>query len=246
MWIVEQVRLAEGWQPDPFGRHDQRWISAGTPTDLVRDGRRERRDAPVEGPPPEPPPKQHWIDVDRLPTGTRARVPWPLNRIPPSYPVPERTRWHAAAAVALACCSVFVGLAISLGHVRPFYVPPLPRGEVVAQVVGVSSPTAFVSYNAPGANSNAPGDVIGVTASPGVGVGQSVVVNLDTDEIVTTSPPSKRVGKGFFGAVTGVVVLLALALRFWLQWSSTRRRLEAREFETDYRDDQWAGTSNSA
>jgi hypothetical protein len=237
---VEQVRLAEGWQPDPFGRHDQRWMSAGTATDLVRDGRREGHDAPEEGPPPEPPPKQHWIDVDRLPTRTRARVPWPLDRIPPSYPVPERRPWDIAAAVVLACCSVFVGLAISLGGVRPFYVPPLPKGDVVGQVEGVSYPAAFVSYP------DAPGGAIGVTATPGVGVGQDVVVNLDTDEIVATSPPREHLGKGFLGTVAGVVVLLAVALRLWLQGSWSRRRLEAREFETDYRDDQWAGTSNSA
>ena len=29
---------AEGWYVDPFGRHDARWFSDGTPTALVRDG----------------------------------------------------------------------------------------------------------------------------------------------------------------------------------------------------------------
>jgi hypothetical protein len=69
---------------------------------------------------------------------------------------------------------------------------------------------------------------------------------LATSDIVATSPPRSHLGKGFLGTMTGLVVLLAVALRLWLKGSSARRRLEAREFETDYREDQWAGTSNSA
>lgn len=41
--------LAEGWYRDPFGKHDDRWFSAGRPTKLVRDGGVESHD-----PPPEP------------------------------------------------------------------------------------------------------------------------------------------------------------------------------------------------
>ena len=44
----------EGWYKDPFGRHELRWFSNGTPTALVRDGDAEGHDAPpsepVEGP----------------------------------------------------------------------------------------------------------------------------------------------------------------------------------------------------
>jgi hypothetical protein len=38
----------EGWQPDPFGRHEQRWHSDGQPTWLVRDGKTEDED-PLPG-----------------------------------------------------------------------------------------------------------------------------------------------------------------------------------------------------
>lgn len=34
-------RRLEGWHTDPFGLHDARWISGGTPTKLVRDGLHE-------------------------------------------------------------------------------------------------------------------------------------------------------------------------------------------------------------
>jgi hypothetical protein len=36
----------EGWYKDPFGRHEARWISVGTPTALVRDGSVESQDPP--------------------------------------------------------------------------------------------------------------------------------------------------------------------------------------------------------
>jgi hypothetical protein len=41
---------AEGWYKDPYGEHEARWFSAGTPTSLVRDGRVESRDEPPERP----------------------------------------------------------------------------------------------------------------------------------------------------------------------------------------------------
>lgn len=34
--------LLEGWCTDPWGLHEARWMSAGAPTKLVRDGRDER------------------------------------------------------------------------------------------------------------------------------------------------------------------------------------------------------------
>jgi hypothetical protein len=38
----------EGWCTDPFGRHEARWISARTPTRLVRDGGTESYDEPPD------------------------------------------------------------------------------------------------------------------------------------------------------------------------------------------------------
>jgi hypothetical protein len=37
---------AEGWYRDPFGIHQDRWISDGRPTSLVRDGQIESQDEP--------------------------------------------------------------------------------------------------------------------------------------------------------------------------------------------------------
>ena len=37
----------QGWHPDPFGRHEERYFSAGEPTYLIRDGDAEGRD-PVD------------------------------------------------------------------------------------------------------------------------------------------------------------------------------------------------------
>ena len=40
----------EGWFTDPFGKHEARWLSAGRPTKLVRDGDAESYDEPPDGP----------------------------------------------------------------------------------------------------------------------------------------------------------------------------------------------------
>ena len=40
----------EGWYTDPHGRHEPRWMSAGTPTRVVRDGEVESSDEPDEAP----------------------------------------------------------------------------------------------------------------------------------------------------------------------------------------------------
>ena len=44
---------AEGWYRDPYRIHDDRWMSAGAPTKLVRDGQAESYDAPPDLPLPD-------------------------------------------------------------------------------------------------------------------------------------------------------------------------------------------------
>ena len=38
----------EGWYTDPFGRHEARWMSDGSPTKLVRDGDEESYEDPPD------------------------------------------------------------------------------------------------------------------------------------------------------------------------------------------------------
>jgi len=45
----------EGWYLDPYGLHEARWFSNGTPTKLVRDGEAESYEEPPDEPPPHPP-----------------------------------------------------------------------------------------------------------------------------------------------------------------------------------------------
>jgi hypothetical protein len=40
----------EGWYRDPYGIHEARWISAGSPTALVRNGDAEAQDPPPNTP----------------------------------------------------------------------------------------------------------------------------------------------------------------------------------------------------
>jgi hypothetical protein len=60
-WREEEVTMSgeEGWYVDPFGHHEARWISEGTPTALVRDGSVESQD---------PPPSESMTEpLDRIP-----------------------------------------------------------------------------------------------------------------------------------------------------------------------------------
>jgi hypothetical protein len=50
--------VEEGWYTDPFGRHEARWLSRGTPTKLVRDGTVEAYD--------EPPDEQPSVTPERI------------------------------------------------------------------------------------------------------------------------------------------------------------------------------------
>jgi len=44
---------AEGWYQDPYQIHEDRWMSAGRPTRLVRDGQTESYDEPPDLPLPD-------------------------------------------------------------------------------------------------------------------------------------------------------------------------------------------------
>jgi hypothetical protein len=52
-------RDEEGWFTDPYGRHEARWLSQGTPTKLVRDGDVESYD-----PPPDEEPSQEPVRIE--------------------------------------------------------------------------------------------------------------------------------------------------------------------------------------
>ncbi len=224
-------------------------MSAGTATDLVRDGTLEGRDPPAAEPAPppsDPAARPHWIDVDRLErtfgrsarTGRRDRVP------PPTSPAPAR--WRVAATVALTCGSVFVTLAIWFGNPVTL-APSLPRDEVIGQVVVAQRPTYVVSFSLPN-DPGFPGVAFG--SSSNATVGQDVVVRYDPAEPVNaavvswTTPHSRR--NGVFGVVVvGTIWAVTVgyaALALQRRW----RRLEELEQNTDGRHDEWAGTSYSA
>jgi hypothetical protein len=46
------INPAEGWYRDPFAIHEDRWMSQGQPTKLVRDGGTESYDPPPDLPLP--------------------------------------------------------------------------------------------------------------------------------------------------------------------------------------------------
>ena len=60
--MTESSAAAEGWYRDPYGIHQDRWFSAGTPTSLVRDQGAEGHDEPPGYPPAGPPVESPGID----------------------------------------------------------------------------------------------------------------------------------------------------------------------------------------
>lgn len=72
----------QGWHPDPYGRHEWRYFSAGRATFLVRDGRVEGSD-PVEQIPQQPYPPS-------IVSGISEPAPVPASVVPPTQPAQER------------------------------------------------------------------------------------------------------------------------------------------------------------
>ena len=148
--------------------------------------------------------------------------------------------------MALTCVSAFVTLAFVFAHplTSP---PPLARDETIGQVAQVTPQFYVVSYTLPN-NPDFPGVTFGT--SPNTAVGQDVVVHYDPAHpylatVVSLTPP-RRLPNGVFG---WVVVSTGWAFALW-SWTSIGhrrwRRRQEQEENTDYRDDEWAGGSNSA
>jgi hypothetical protein len=130
----------QGWHPDPFGRHESRYFSAGHPTFLVRDGFVEGSD-PVEDIPPQVGPQQaeaevglaaEWLVPEQRAHGQH--VDWIANAASPVAPprpsVPpdvarergrhgtrsSRAPLFAAAAVVCVVGVIAVAIAASRQH----------------------------------------------------------------------------------------------------------------------------------
>jgi hypothetical protein len=78
----------QGWQPDPFGRHQERYLSAGRPTYLVRDGGVESSD-PIDSSPGNAPAAadsvEHGTSVRTQPAAFQPAYP-PTPYPPGPYP----------------------------------------------------------------------------------------------------------------------------------------------------------------
>jgi hypothetical protein len=130
----------QGWGPDPFGQHQERWFSWGQATGLVRDGMRETFDpVPADGETPQaPPPRLTESPAASQPLaadggwapGADTQVMWPTAS-PPQVPVsdpwqapaPEtakrsKLRW-VAAAIALVVIGAMVTAVIASRHASP-------------------------------------------------------------------------------------------------------------------------------
>jgi len=230
-WSVEQA--AQGWHPDPFGRHEERWMSAGEPTDLVRDGVRESREpADSSAPLPE-------IDVDELPTDRPLPFPW------------RQSRWPRALVLAALACAAVAILASTFGHAIARTNPLGPNeaiGKVVYATGGGNSTFVMASYT-PQDRPDSSAYPTGLAAHV-VSDGQTVVVRYDsnkpTDGTVLSQPAPGSSPNGLYGVLVGVLGFLGLGTLWVVGGFRKWRVYRAREAVTDYRVGPWAGTTNSA
>lgn len=104
-----RIREPQGWRPDPFGRYEQRYFSAGRPTRLVRSHGVEDRDEPaaraIEAPDPPPAAEE--------PPGEPSASFTP--RLYERRPHP----WRARLLFALTAVAVLAGI-VGLSPFRPF------------------------------------------------------------------------------------------------------------------------------
>ncbi|HTZ09565.1 MAG TPA: hypothetical protein VMB72_10850 [Acidimicrobiales bacterium] len=80
----------EGWCTDPYGIHEARWMSAGTPTSLVRDDGLEATDPPPEGPAP----GEAQPILPDPPPGADVRRADDLEREAPDPRTPGQAAWE--------------------------------------------------------------------------------------------------------------------------------------------------------
>jgi hypothetical protein len=228
---VEHVE--QGWQPDPLRRHDERWMSACKPTDLVRDGAEETHD------PPDPAAPLPEIDLDQLPTGQPIPFPWRQS---------PRQRVLVLAAFG---CGVVAILATAFGHATD-PAEPLGHDEAIGTVVYAkddSNSTFVMASYAPPDQPSGLAYAEGSVARP-VYEGQAVVVRYDasqpTDGTVLSQPTPQSRPNGLYGVFIGVLGFVGFGTLWIVSGYRKWRLYRAREAVTDYREGPWAGTTNSA
>jgi hypothetical protein len=150
-------RGLQGWQPDPFGRHELRYFSAGNPTKLVRDGHVEAYDEPpVQG--------QPAVEADvaaSVPAATVAvsgqpdagyRDPALAGRATAAYPrspAPRRRTGLLNGAVALvAVVAVIAFVAVEGGLSSKGGSYSAPPGTDLAAVVTRSAQKTLAQHSA--------------------------------------------------------------------------------------------------
>jgi len=136
----------QGWYPDPYERHDDRWFSDGKPTRLVRDQGTESYDEP----PLEQPPASGNAGRDDSYDEPRGTPPEPGRDdfLPGMSPYVAPPRRRPAGSVAIVLASVAV-VAIAGGA---FAVTAWPRSQDTAG----SGPTAPPTRSTAGFHSTAP------------------------------------------------------------------------------------------
>lgn len=156
----------QGWHPDPFGRHEARYFSAGSPTYLVRDGYVEGSD-PVEQIPQQAYPQRIDAGIGPAPYVSPAVMPspWAVPRDTTATSGRHGVPGHSGRSAVFAAIAVVLVVGVAIVAIAATRHQP----RSTAGASSVKSPTAA---NSPAAAANSPA---AAANSPAVAAGSPVI-----------------------------------------------------------------------
>lgn len=138
---------AQGWCPDPYGNHDDRWFSDGEPTSLVRDQGTESHDEPPQGQLPVNPLGRDQPPQERLP-----RYPRPAGKQELVARAGWEWEWWTVFLPGLLALAVsgFLWVAAGLASVLNCMdtCQPSARSGMSAAAVGTGEGIVFIAVGA--------------------------------------------------------------------------------------------------
>jgi len=211
----------QGWQPDPFGRHQSRYFSAGRPTYLVRDGHVEGAD-PVEQIPPQAYPLRADAGMAAATYASPPVMRAPVTASPWSVPGDARTTGRHGtpgyngrmAVVAAVVVVLLVGLVIiavaATRHQQPSTARP-SSGSATTSNTPVASPAAAAASPAvvAGAPTVPTNSAAEPTSSPAVAAG---VMVASTSGHFSARFPSAPIQQSVEETISGVHASIRVAV----------------------------------
>jgi hypothetical protein len=217
----------QGWQPDPFGRHQSRYFSAGKPTYLVRDGYVEGSD-PVDQIPPQAYPPRAPAGIAPTAYPPPPVVHAPVTASPWAVPGDARTSGRHGtpgyngrmAVVAAVVVVLLVGLVIvavaATRHPRPSNASPAATSAATSNTPlaspAVAAGSPAVAAGAPALPVNSPAVATNSAAVPTSSPTAAGVMVASTSGHFAARFPSVPVQQSVDETISGVHASIRVAV----------------------------------